>query len=44
MPIPYWAGHYIGLHFREHGRTVAGADCWGLVRLVLQEQFTAKNR
>lgn len=41
MPIPYWAGHYIGLPFREYGRTVAGTDCWGLVRLVLQEQFAA---
>lgn len=41
MPIPYWAGYYIGLTFREHGRTNAGTDCWGLVRLVLQEQFAA---
>lgn len=41
MPIPYWAGHYIGLPFCEYGRTVAGTDCWGLVRLVLQEQFAA---
>ncbi|MBL1148205.1 MAG: phage tail protein [Pseudomonadota bacterium] len=41
MPIPYWAGHYIGLPFREHGRSIAGTDCWGLVRLVLQEQFAA---
>ena len=41
MPIPYWAGHYIGLPFCEYGRTIAGTDCWGLVRLVLQEQFAA---
>lgn len=39
MPVPIWAGHYIGLPFREHGRTRDGLDCWGLVRLVLGEQF-----
>lgn len=42
MPVPYWVGHYIGLPFKERGRTTSGLDCWGLVRMVLQDQFGLK--
>ncbi|MDI1228369.1 MAG: NlpC/P60 family protein [bacterium] len=40
MPVPIWAGRYIGLPFTEHGRDRNGIDCWGLVRLTLLEQFS----
>lgn len=36
---PHWVARYVGLPFREHGRTRDGLDCWGLVRLVLAEEF-----
>lgn len=36
---PEWVAQYTGLPFKELGRTREGIDCWGLARLVLQEQL-----
>jgi cell wall-associated NlpC family hydrolase len=36
---PGWAARYIGVPFVELGRSILGADCWGLRRLILAERF-----
>ncbi len=37
MMLP--ANDYVGIPYAPRGRTRAGLDCWGLVRLVYREQF-----
>lgn len=37
--IPCWAAEYVGLPFKDKGRDRNGLDCWGLVALVMREQF-----
>ena len=33
-----WANQYMGIPFKERGLTRDGADCWGLVRMIMLEQ------
>jgi cell wall-associated NlpC family hydrolase len=37
--FPAWVSQYIGLPFKEGGRDRGGLDCYGLLRLVINEQF-----
>lgn len=36
---PTWAAQYIGIPFLDCGRSFAGLDCWGLVKMVLAREF-----
>lgn len=39
MNAPAWTSRYVGLSYQDCGRTRAGLDCWGLVRLALEAEF-----
>jgi cell wall-associated NlpC family hydrolase len=38
-----WTSHYVGLPYQDCGRSRAGLDCWGLVRLALEEVFCVRG-
>jgi cell wall-associated NlpC family hydrolase len=37
--LPAWVNDYIGIPFVEHGRSLNGWDCWGLVQHVAKEHY-----
>lgn len=37
--IPAWVNDFVGIPFVNKGRDRSGADCWGLVVLVLHDVF-----
>lgn len=39
MELPGWVAGYIGIPFADHGRDRMGVDCYGLIYLVVREQF-----
>ena len=42
MDLLPWARRYIGIPYVNKGRSIDGADCWGIVRLILKEQLNVE--
>lgn len=39
MLVPLWVGRYLKIPYKRYGMDRAGLSDWGLVRLIMQEQF-----
>lgn len=37
--MTHWPNRFVGLPQLDHGRDRAGCDCWGLARIVYQEEL-----
>jgi cell wall-associated NlpC family hydrolase len=37
--IPAWVAPFVDIPWQIKGRTYDGCDCWGLLRLVMQDHF-----
>lgn len=37
-PSQHWTSRYVGIPFKQNGLSRDGLHCWGLCRLVLQEE------
>lgn len=39
MKAASWVNKYVGLPYKSHGRTEAGLDCFGAVRIILNNEY-----
>ena len=37
--IPFWCGTFVGVPFKDRGRTREGWDCWGAVATIYEEVY-----
>lgn len=37
-----WVKKYVGIPFKSGGRTPEGCDCYGLVRMILENEYSMK--